>query len=59
MLEKYLDSQEVVTRLLLKSIKDNKLVQAYLFVCDDIEYLFQYSKDFAKELTIMNIMNLK
>ena len=40
MLDKYLDSQDVVTNLLLNSIKNNKLSQAYLFVCDDIDYIY-------------------
>ena len=50
MLEKYLDSQEVVTKLLLNSIKSNKLSQAYLFVCDDVEYIYKYAKEFSKEI---------
>ena len=44
MLEKYLDSQEIITKLLLNSIETNKLSQAYLFVCDDVEYIYNYSK---------------
>lgn len=50
MLEKYLDSQEIVTKLLLNSIETNKLSQAYLFVCDDIEYIYKYAKEFIKEI---------
>lgn len=50
MLEKYLDSQEIVTKLLLNSLNNNRLSQAYLFVCDDIDYIFYYSKDFVKEI---------
>ena len=56
MLDKYLDNQEIVTKLLLKSLKDNKLVQAYLFVCDDVDYIYKYSKEFVKE--IIKISNL-
>jgi len=56
MLQKYLNEQEIVTKLLLKGIKDNKLVQAYLFVCDDIDYIYNYAKDFTKE--IINTSNL-
>ena len=50
MLEKYLDNQEIVTKLLLNSIETNKLSQAYLFVCDDIEYIYKYAKEFIKEI---------
>ena len=50
MLEKYLDNQEIVTKLLLNSIETNKLSQAYLFVCDDIEYIYTYAKEFVKEI---------
>ena len=50
MLEKYLDSQEIVTKLLLNSIETNKLSQAYLFVCDDIDYIYKYAKEFVKEI---------
>ncbi|MBP3634865.1 MAG: hypothetical protein J6J17_00185 [Bacilli bacterium] len=50
MLDKYYNDQEVVTKLLKKSLTNNKLVQAYLFCCDDIEYIFNYAKDFAKEI---------
>ena len=32
MLENYIDDQPIVTRLLLNSFDNNKLVQAYLFV---------------------------
>ena len=50
MLEKYLDDQEIVTKLLLNSIEIDKLSQAYLFVCDDIEYIYKYAKEFTKEI---------
>ena len=50
MLEKYLDSQNIVTNLLLNSLKNNRLSQAYLFVCDDIDYILNYSKEFVKEI---------
>ena len=56
MLDKYIDSQEIVTSLLLKSLKNNKLVQAYLFVCDDVDYIYEYAKDFTKE--IIKLSNL-
>ena len=50
MLEKYMDEQRVVTTLLKKSIQNNKIVQAYLFYSDDIEYIYKYAKDFSKEI---------
>lgn len=50
MLDKYLDKQEIVTKLLLNSLEKNKISQAYLFVCDDIDYIFKYAKDFVKEI---------
>ncbi|MBQ9023647.1 MAG: hypothetical protein IJ105_00330 [Bacilli bacterium] len=57
MLDKYLDSQDVVTNLLLNSIKNNKLSQAYLFVCDDIDYIYEYAKDFIKEIIKMSLLD--
>ena len=50
MLEKYLEKQEIVTNLLLNEKKNNKIVQAYLFVSNDKSFLMQYSLDFAKEI---------
>ena len=50
MLDKYLNEQDIVTILLKKSLKSEKLVQAYLFCCDDIEYIYNYAKDFVKEI---------
>lgn len=50
MLEKYMDEQRVVTTLLKKSIQNNKIVQAYLFYSDDIDYIYKYAKDFSKEI---------
>lgn len=57
MLDKYLASQEVVTNLLLKSIKNNKLSQAYLFVCNDINFIYEYAKDFTKEIIKTSNLN--
>ena len=51
MLEKYIKEQEIVTNLLTKSIKENKLVQAYLFCCDDVEYAYNYAKDFFTNIS--------
>ena len=56
MLDRYLDSQEVVTKLLIHSINDNKLSSAYLFVCDDIDFALHYAKDFVKD--IIKLSNL-
>ena len=50
MLDKYLDNQEIVTSLLLRSLNTKKLVQAYLFVCDDVDYIYEYAKTFTKEI---------
>ena len=50
MLEKYLEKQEIATNLLLNEKKNNKIVQAYLFVSTDKSFLMQYSLDFAKEI---------
>ena len=59
MLEKYLNSQEIVTKLLLNSIMTNKLSQAYLFVCDDIDYIYEYAKNFIKEIIKMSNLDEK
>ena len=50
MLEKYLDEQPIVTRLLLNSFDNNKLVQAYLFVSNDKSFLLDYAIAFSKKL---------
>lgn len=50
MLENYLEEQYVPTILLKKALSNNKLVQAYLFYHDDIDYLMRYAKAFAKEI---------
>ena len=50
MLEKYLEKQNIATNLLLQEKRNNKIVQAYLFVSEDKSFLMQYSLDFAKEL---------
>lgn len=56
MLEKYMNEQEVVTKLLIQSLKENKVVQAYLFCCDDVNYIYEYAKDFSKD--IIGLSNL-
>lgn len=56
MLEKYMNEQEVVTKLLIQSLKENKVVQAYLFCCDDVNYIYEYAKDFFKD--IIGLSNL-
>lgn len=50
MLDKYLDEQKIATTLLKKTLKNNKIVQAYLFYSENMEYLIKYAKDFAKEI---------
>ncbi|MBR4830400.1 MAG: hypothetical protein IKZ96_01360 [Bacilli bacterium] len=50
MLEEYLNDQNVVTKLLLDSIESEKTVQAYLFVCNDMNYLEKFAKAFSKKI---------
>lgn len=50
MLDKYLEEQNISTILLKKSLENNRIVQAYLFYSEDMEYLIKYAKDFAKEI---------
>lgn len=50
MLEKYIKEQEIVTNLLMRSINEDRLVQAYLFCCDDVEYAYEYAKEFVKDI---------
>ena len=59
MLDKYLDEQKIITDLLIKSLNEKKIVQAYLFVCDDINYIYDYAKDFTKEIVINEKMDSK
>ena len=54
MLDTYIDEQFVATSLLKKAINNNKLVQAYLFSGNDINYLTNYAKTFAKEIICKN-----
>lgn len=50
MLENYIEDQPIVTKLLLNSFKNNKLVQAYLFVSNDKSFLLDYAIAFSKKL---------
>ncbi len=50
MLEDYLNEQKLATTILLDSLNNDKLVQAYLFVCNDINYLEDYAKEFSKKI---------
>ena len=50
MLENYIEDQPIVTNLLLNSFKNNKLVQAYLFVSNDKSFLLDYAISFSKKL---------
>ena len=54
MLDKYLDEQPIVTKLLINSKNNNKLVQAYLLVSNDKSFLMDFSLDFVKELVCDN-----
>lgn len=50
MLEDYIKNQEIATKLLLESINNDKLVQAYLFVSKDEKILLDYSLAFVKKI---------
>lgn len=50
MLEDYIKEQPIITRLLMNSINNNKIVQAYLFVSNDKSFLMQFSIAFSKKL---------
>lgn len=50
MKKKYQDEQFLITTLLEKSMKNNKIVQAYMFSSEDINYIFDFAKEFAKDL---------
>ena len=54
MLEDYLDTQPIVTKLLLNSFKNDKLVQAYLFSSNDKSFLVEYALAFSKKLITDN-----
>lgn len=54
MLENYIDDQPIVTKLLLNSFENNKLVQAYLFVSNDKSFLLDYAISFSKKLITEN-----
>ena len=54
MLEDYLDTQPIVTKLLLNSFDNNKLVQAYLFSSNDKSFLVEYALAFSKKLITDN-----
>ena len=50
MLEDYIKEQPIITKLLINSIDNNKVVQAYLFVSNDKSFLTQFSIAFSKKL---------
>ena len=50
MLEDYIKKQPIITKLLIKSINNNKLVQAYLFVSNDKIFLMEYALAFTKKI---------
>ncbi len=54
MLENYIKDQPIVTKLLLNSFKNNKTVQAYLFVSTDKSFLLDFSIAFSKKLITEN-----
>lgn len=54
MLEEYIEKQPIITKLLLNSYDNNKIVQAYLFVSEDKIFLMDYSLAFAKKIISNN-----
>ncbi len=54
MLEDYLNDQKLVTKILLDSLNNEKLVQAYLFSCNDIKYIEEYAIAFSKKILSMD-----
>ena len=50
MLEDYLNEQKLLTKILLDSLNNDKLVQAYLLTCNDLEYLEKYAIAFSKKI---------
>ena len=50
MLEDYIKNQEIATKLLLESINNDKLVQAYLFVSKDEKILLDYYLAIVKKI---------
>lgn len=50
MKKNYKDEQFLATTLLEKSLKNNKIVQAYMFSSEDIEYAKKFAIDFSKDL---------
>ena len=50
MLEDYLNEQKLVTKILLDSLNNDKLVQAYLLTCNDLDYLEKYAISFSKKI---------
>lgn len=59
MLDMYLEEQPIVTSLLQNSIKNNRIVQAYLFYCNDINYILTYAKQFSKEIITLGLDDIK
>ena len=55
MIEKYKQDQKFIITLLDNELKNDKIVQAYMFCCNDIDYIFNFSKEFSKELICKNI----
>lgn len=50
MLEDYIKEQPIITKLLINSINNNRIVQAYLFVSNDKNFLMDFSIAFSKKL---------
>lgn len=50
MLEDFEKKQPIITKLLLNSINNNKLVQAYLFVSNDKIFMMEYVLAFTKKI---------
>ena len=57
MLEDYIKEQPIVTKLLINSFNNNKIVQAYLFCGNDESFLLDYALSFSKKLITSNYDN--
>lgn len=57
MIDKYIYEQPLITNLLLNEIKQNKIVQAYMFCYYDIDYIFEYAISFSKNLICEGLNN--
>ena len=55
MINKHKDEQFLVTSLLNNEIINDRVVQAYMFFGDNIDYLYEFAIDFSKTLICQNM----